>query len=65
MIFRGMLTHSGASLSKHAMVRATYRDAPYGPYERGLRVVILYPFHKIKLYMSHSHTTNHLRKIFI
>jgi len=41
MIFRGMLTHSGASLSKHAMVRATYRDAPYGPYERSLRVVIL------------------------
>lgn len=46
-----MLTHSGASLSKHAMVRATYRDAPYGPYERSLRVVILYPFHKIKLYI--------------
>ncbi len=45
MIFHGMLTHSGASLQ--ARYGEPHIDAPYGPYERSLRVAIHYPFHKL------------------
>jgi hypothetical protein len=46
-----MLTHSGASLQ--ARYGEPHICAPYGPYERSLRVVILYPFHQLN-YISAS-----------
>jgi hypothetical protein len=51
MIFRGMLTYWGASLRAH--YGEPHIDAPYGPYECSLRIVILYPFHKLN-YISAS-----------